>query len=324
MTTTRKKLSFSVADAVKEGLTQKEKSLPSWLFYDAEGDRLFQEIMKMPTYYLTNSEYDIFQKYKNEILTILSAEAEGFNLIEFGAGDGLKTEILLKHFVDEATNFTYKPVDISANVLNLLQERMRKSIPDLDITTINEEYFSALDSLNEARKNPMVVLFMGGNIGNFELEDAQLFVNQITDKLRAGDRIIMGFDMKKDPEMILAAYNDEGGITRQFNMNLLTRLNNELEADFDLANFKHYPCYDPQTGTTKSFLISKKPQTVHLKAINTEINFKAWEHIHVEVSQKFDEEMIENMAKSAGLEVEKYFYDENKYFADLIMRVGSE
>jgi dimethylhistidine N-methyltransferase len=319
-TNTTEKLNFSVADAVKEGLTQKEKSLPSWLFYDAEGDRLFQEIMNMPEYYLTNCEYDIFQKHKDDILSIISADAAGFNLIEFGAGDGMKTEIILKHFVKQNATFNYKPVDISENVLNLLQERMQKSIPDLDIEPINKEYFSALDALNEARKNPMVVLFMGGNIGNFEIEDAQSFVNQIANKLRTGDRIIMGFDMKKDPEMILSAYNDKQGITRQFNMNLLTRLNSELEADFDLEQFKHYPSYNPQTGTTKSFLISQKKQSVELKAIDTTINFKAWEHIHVEVSQKFDEDMIENMATAAGLKVEKYFYDEKEYFADVVMR----
>ncbi|ADR23118.1 dimethylhistidine N-methyltransferase [Marivirga tractuosa] len=318
--TTTEKINFSVADAVKEGLTKKEKSLPSWLFYDAEGDRLFQEIMNMPEYYLTNCEYNIFQKHKDDILSIISSDAAGFNLIEFGAGDGLKTEILLKHFAKQNATFNYKPVDISKNVLNLLQERMQKSIPDLDIEPINKEYFSALDTLNEDRKNPMVVLFMGGNIGNFEIEDAHSFVNQIANKLRNGDRIIMGFDMKKDPEMIRSAYNDAQGITRQFNMNLLTRLNNELDADFDLEQFKHYPSYDPQTGTTKSFLISQKKQTVKLKGIDSTIHFKAWEHIHVEVSQKFDEDMIENLAKEAGLTVEKYFYDEKEYFADVVIR----
>jgi dimethylhistidine N-methyltransferase len=319
-TNTTEKINFSVADAVKEGLTQKEKSLPSWLFYDAEGDRLFQEIMKMPEYYLTNCEYDIFQKHKDEILSIISTDADGFNLIEFGAGDGLKTEILLKHFIEKSATFNYKPVDISANVLNLLQERMQKSIPDLDIIPINKEYFSALDDLNAERKNPMVVLFMGGNIGNFKLDDAQNFIFQIAEKLRTGDQIIMGFDMKKDPEMIRSAYNDKQGITRQFNMNLLKRLNNELDANFDLAEFKHYPSYDPQTGTTKSFLISQKEQEVELKSIDVTIKFKAWEEIHVEVSQKFDEEMIETIASGAGLQVEKYFYDEQNYFADVVMR----
>lgn len=319
-TTTTENISFSVADAVKDGLSKKEKTLPSWLFYDAEGDRLFQKIMNMPEYYLTNCEYDIFQKYKNDILNLITKETNKFSLIEFGAGDGLKTEILLKHFVENDTNFSYKPVDISENVIQLLQNRMEKSIPDLDITPINKEYFSALDEFNEARTNPCIVLFMGGNIGNFEMEDAQSFVNKIAAKLRTGDRFILGFDLKKDPQMILDAYNDAGGITRQFNMNLLKRMNNELDADFDSSAFKHFPTYDPQTGTTKSFLISQKKQEVNLNAIDTIISFDKWEPIHVEISQKFDSEMINEMATKAGLSVEKYFYDDQEYFTDVVMR----
>ena len=318
--TTTEKISFSVAEAVKEGLSQKQKTLPSWLFYDAEGDRLFQEIMKMPEYYLTNCEFDIFQKHKAAILNIISEGVPGFNLIEFGAGNGLKTEILLKHFVAEKAHFNYKPVDISANVLEQLQARMLKSIPELDIEPINKEYFEALENLNIDRKHPMVVLFMGANIGNFEVEDGQLFINKIAANLRAGDQLMMGFDLKKDPEMILSAYNDEKGITRQFNLNLLKRLNTELGANFDLNAFKHFPTYDPQSGTTKSFLVSQKQQTVDFEALEESFQFEAWEPIHVEVSQKFDEEMIENMATAAGLRVEKYFYDDRKYFADVVMR----
>ncbi len=315
-----KTINTAVADAVSEGLSKKHKSLPSWLFYDKEGDRLFQQIMAMPEYYLTDSEFQIFQNHKSEILKTFKGGSSGFNLIEFGAGDGMKTEVLLKHFTEQKANFTYKPVDISASVLQQLTNRMSKSVPDLSIEPINKEYFSALDTLNADRKNPMIVLFMGANIGNFALKEAHQFVKKIADSLRPEDQLMIGFDLKKNPNMILQAYNDEEGITTAFNMNLLTRLNRELESDFDLDQFMHYPYYDPQTGTTKSFIVSKLEQTVNCKAIGQSFVFKAWEPMHVEFSQKFDEEMIDELAGFAGLSVDRYFYDELKYFADVVLK----
>ncbi len=320
MNNSTKTINPAVADAITDGLSNKNKSLPSWLFYDEEGDRLFQQIMAMPEYYLTDSEFQIFQNHKSEILKAFTENSEGFNLIEFGAGDGMKTEVLLKHFTAQKANFTYKPVDISASVLEQLTDRMSKSVPELSIEPINKEYFSALDALNADRKNPMIVLFMGANIGNFALPEAHQFVKKIADSLRPNDQLMIGFDLKKNPNMILKAYNDDKGITTAFNMNLLTRLNNELEADFKLDRFMHYPYYDPQSGTTKSFIVSKEKQTINFRAINQSFHFKAWEPIHVEFSQKFDEEMISELASFAGLSVEQYFYDEQKYFADVVLK----
>ncbi len=315
-----KTINPAVVDAITDGLSNKNKSLPSWLFYDEEGDRLFQQIMAMPEYYLTDSEFQIFQNHKSDILEVFTRNSIGFNLIEFGAGDGMKTEVLLKHFMAQKANFSYKPVDISASVLGQLTERMSKSVPELSIEPINKEYFLALDTLNTDRENPMIVLFMGANIGNFALPEAHQFVKKIADALRPKDKVMIGFDLKKDPNMILSAYNDEQGITTAFNMNLLTRLNNELEADFNLDQFMHYPYYDPQSGTTKSFIVSKEKQTINFRAINQSFHFKAWEPIHVEFSQKFDEEMISELASFAGLSVEQYFYDEKKYFADVVLK----
>lgn len=310
----------AVADEVLNGLSQKNKSLPSWLFYDKQGDKIFQQIMAMPEYYLTDSELEIFQNNKEAILSVFKGDSKGFNLIEFGAGDGMKTEVLLKYFEAQKANFTYKPVDISASVLKQLTNRMNQSVPGLAIEPINKEYFSALEALNIDRKHPMIVLFMGANIGNFELNDAKDFVKRIADSLRKEDQLMIGFDLKKNPNMILEAYNDKQGITTSFNMNLLTRLNNELEADFDLEKFMHYPYYDPQTGTTKSFIVSKQKQTVNFRTLNKAFDFKAWEPIHVEFSQKFDEEMITELARQAGLAVEQYFYDDKKYFADVVLK----
>jgi len=317
--TTAEKLNSVVAKEVVEGLSKKNKSLPSWLFYDEEGDKIFQQIMAMPEYYLTDCEYEIFQEQKSAILKSFSADSPEFNLIEFGAGDGLKTEILLKHFTSEEINFTYRPVDISASVLKQLKKRMQKSLPTLAIDPINKEYFEALDELNEDRKNPVIVLFLGANIGNFHISDAELFVKKIADNLREGDKLMIGFDLKKDPNLILDAYYDKAGITTEFNMNLLRRLNREFSANFDTETFIHYPYYDPQTGTAKSFFVSKMEQHIHFADLEKSFHFKAWEPIHVEFSQKFDHEMIENLATKADLKVEHYFYDSKNYFADVLL-----
>jgi L-histidine N-alpha-methyltransferase len=314
------KINSAVARGVVEGLSKKHKSLPSWLFYDAEGDKIFQKIMAMPEYYLTNAEHEIFEKQKESILNSFSSTSKAFNIIEFGAGDGLKTEVLLKHFSNKDVDFTYRPVDISASVLGQLKARMQRSIPTLKIDPINAEYFDALAELNVERKNPVIVLFMGANIGNFHISDAELFVKKIADALKPGDQFMIGFDLKKDPNLIIDAYCDAAGITTAFNMNLLERLNRELGSDFDLSQFIHYPYYDPQTGTAKSFLVSQKEQDVHFEELDKTFHFKAWEPIHVEFSQKFDEEMIRDLAIKADLKVEKYFYDEREYFADVLLK----
>ncbi len=309
-----------VAKEVINGLSKKQKSLPSWLFYDAEGDKIFQQIMAMPEYYLTNAEYEIFQNQKVAILKHFLSTSNAFNLIEFGAGDGLKTEVLLKHFTDNQIDFNYRPVDISYSVLKQLEERMQKSMPSLKIDPVNKEYFSALEELNHDRQNPMIVLFMGANIGNFHISEAELFVSKIAASFKAGDQLMIGFDLKKNPNLILDAYFDAGGITTRFNMNLLSRLNRELSADFDINQFMHYPYYDPQTGTAKSFIVSKIEQSIHFANLDKTFHFKAWEPIHVEFSQKFDKEMIEELAAKAGLKVAEYFYDEKKYFADVLLK----
>jgi len=318
--TTVAKFNEVIAKEIKLGLGKKNKSLPSWLFYDEEGDKIFQQIMSMPEYYLTDCEYEIFQSQKSQILAAFSKHTKAFNLIEFGAGDGLKTEVLLKHFTSNDINFTYRPVDISASVLKQLKSRMQQSIPDLAIDPINEEYFDALDELNIDRENPVIVLFMGANIGNFHISEAELFVTKIADHFKSGDQLMIGFDLKKDPNIILDAYHDKAGITTAFNMNLLSRLNREFAADFNTDKFMHYPYYDPQTGTAKSFIVSKEAQEVTFEVLSESFHFNAWEPIHVEFSQKFDEEMITELAIKAGLDIVEFFYDEKQYFADVLLR----
>lgn len=308
-----------VAQAVEEGFSKYPKRLPSWLFYDETGDRIFQAIMHMPEYYLTACEYEILQMNKARMLRHFKSDHTPFNLIELGAGDGLKTELLLRYFVEQKTEFIYSPVDVSQTVLDQLEQRLEKSVPQLSIQSIHAKYEEALDQFGRSALRK-VYLFMGANIGNFSVNEATQFVTSISDSMKSHDQLLIGFDLKKDPRLIQAAYDDPHGITCGFNMNLLVRLNRELGAQFQLDQFKHYPYYNPETGMTKSYLVSLKDQNVYFEACNKHVHFDRWEIIHTEVSQKYNLKMIETLAEKSGMEIVEIFYDCKHYFCDVLMR----
>jgi L-histidine Nalpha-methyltransferase len=308
-----------VARAVEEGFSKYPKRLPSWLFYDQTGDKIFQAIMHMPEYYLTACEYEILHMNKEKLLHHFAPDKSPFNLIELGAGDGLKTEILLKHFTAQKASFVYSPVDASETVFDQLKERLSKSVPGLSVNTVNKKYEDALDlfAQDDFRK---VYLFMGANIGNFSVPEAIRLVRNIARSMRPNDQLLIGFDLKKDPRLIQAAYDDPHGITHDFNMNLLVRLNRELGAQFQLDQFSHYPYYDPETGITKSYLVSLQEQLVPFEACDKVVHFDRWEVIHTEVSQKYDMPMIEALAAQAGLALVETFYDCKHYFCDVLLK----
>lgn len=314
------KIQNELAEAVAKGLTEKPKSLPSWLFYDDNGDRIFQEIMAMPEYYLTNCELDILKAHKNNLLEILKRESKQIKLIELGAGDGIKTEVLLKHFLKNKLDFEYNPVDVSAAVLEQLETRLMKNLPHLQIESKNQRFKDAFLEMRSNQQDRKFVLFMGANIGNFSIDDAQLFINQISRQLNQGDYLMVGFDLKKSPRIIQKAYDDPHGITSRFNLNLLQRLNNNLNANFDLDQFEHYSYYDITSGASKSYLVSKIEQKVQLKDLDLEVNFDKAEYIHTEVSQKYDMVMIEKMAEIANLSIKESYFDKDKYFSDVLFQ----
>lgn len=306
------------ARAVIHGLSAKPKHLSSKYFYDEKGDKLFQEIMHMPEYYLTNCEYEILDGYKVNFLELIGKSH--FDLIELGAGDGLKTKVLLDYFVRKEADFTYVPIDISAHVLDLLAKDLSKRWPELDLKLLEGDYFEKLEEMHYRSNARKVILFLGANIGNLAPDEATSFIRRIHEHMDSGDLLITGFDLKKDPEVILNAYSDPAGITAAFNLNLLRRMNKEFEGDFDLDAFKHWETYNPITGATKSYLVSKKNQLVKLKALNRSFEFKAWEAIDVELSQKFSLEEIEEMARKTGFRVLRHFTDHRQYFVDSVWR----
>ncbi|WP_276372204.1 L-histidine N(alpha)-methyltransferase [Chryseolinea sp. H1M3-3] len=306
-----------IIHVVEKGLLRERKSLPSWLFYDENGDRIFQEIMRMPEYYLTACEYEILQMNKGDILKRFHRYGP-FQLVELGAGDGMKTEILLKHFVAEKTDFSYHPIDISSSVLEQLQRRLQKSLPALRYYPQQGEYIDALSKLNLSSEQRKVILFLGSNIGNFTLKRAKEFLKHVSASMHVDDLFFLGVDLKKDPRVIRRAYDDATGITKRFNMNLLSRLNRELGANFMLDQFDHYATYDPETGEAKSYLVSLREQDVYVDALNRNIHFARWEYIHTEVSLKYDQPMLEELAEISGLQIIKQYWDGKHNFTNVI------
>lgn len=306
------------AHDVQQGLSAEPKRLSSKYFYDKNGDRIFQAIMDMPEYYLTRSEFEILDKQKEVFLQLFSQRKEPFNLIEFGAGDGLKTKLLLRHFSEQQAPFRYIPIDISGHVLQLLVNDLKEQLPAVAVEPLQDDYFLALNRLSKTNNNRNVVLFLGSNIGNFTEEEAIRFLKAMGESLNPGDLALVGFDLKKNPEVIRKAYNDPAGITRAFNLNLLSRINRELKADFDLDKFMHYPSYDPLSGEARSYLISRVDQKVHIGSLQQAFCFKVWEPIHVEISRKYDTATIEKYAAKAGFVVKEFFYDRNRFYVNAL------
>lgn len=305
---------------VYNGLTESPKYLSSKYFYDTKGDKLFQDIMKMPEYYLTDSEFSILKNFKEEISVLFSENEDSFNLIELGAGDGKKTKILLEYFSKRNIKFTYQPIDISQNALDQLEKSLNLELPELTVEKLQGTYFEALQKSHALDSTKKIILFLGSNIGNMQHHEAIKFLSSVTEYMNSDDLFLVGFDFKKNPQTILDAYNDSAGITAAFNKNILTRINNSMDANFDLETFKHWETYDPQTGTAKSFLISTIKQEVFLKKIDLKVTFNAWETIHTEVSQKYDNQIVKHLAKKSGLEILTNFNDEKNYFKNYIFK----
>ncbi|WP_419212504.1 L-histidine N(alpha)-methyltransferase [Maribacter sp. X9] len=297
---------------VFKGLTDYPKHLSSKYFYDEKGDKLFQDIMAMPTYYLTDIEYEILETNRTKIADLFSAKGT-FDIIELGAGDGKKTKVILKELSERQIDFTYVPIDISKNALDQLANAIEKELPTVRTQPFQGTYFQALQEMDN-RKNRKIILFLGSNIGNMEHEQAIAFMDKIQQLMQPDDLLFMGFDQKKNPQAILDAYNDKEGVTAAFNKNILTRINTELHSNFDLEQFLHWEVYDPETGTAKSYLVSKIEQQVCVEKLDLLVSFKPWETIHTEISQKYDDDIINWLAKEAGLTLfTSYQTNENQY-----------
>jgi L-histidine N-alpha-methyltransferase len=303
---------------VVNGLRAEHKYLSSKYFYDETGDKLFQQIMASPEYYPTRCEMEILQHQSGAMARLFMEDTPVFDVVELGPGDATKSWFLLRELQKEHAQFTYYPIDISSNVIGWLEDRLPATLPGIRMQGLNGEYLDMLSKAGELSPARKIVLFMGANIGNMTVQQATQFCRQIHDHLQPGDILMIGFDLKKHPRTILDAYNDRQGITRAFNLNLLRRINRELDGDFDLAGFEHFPVYDPGTGSCKSYLISRIAQEVHIG--DKTFTFMENEVIHMEISQKYTLHEIDLMANQTGFEPRHVFYDSKKWFADVLWR----
>jgi L-histidine N-alpha-methyltransferase len=300
-----------------EGLLNKNKSIPSKYFYDVLGDELFTKIMQLPEYYLSRAEFEIFDRHKNELFACCEIVAtKNFELVELGAGDGRKTRVLLQYLLEEGYDFTYVPVDISQNVLNVLQKNVN-DLKGLKIAPQCGDYFDLLEKWKD-NKSQKIVLFLGSNLGNMNDDLAAKFIGNIAEKLKKEDRLWLGLDLKKDGSIVLPAYNDKSGITKEFNLNLLRRINREMGADFNLNKFTHSPEY-LKDGRAVSYLESEEDQRVYIAEIDTTIFFKKGEKILTEISRKYDQDLLYNLISKTNLKIQKQFSDGEDLFSDFVL-----
>src|SRR4051812_23476071 len=218
------RISEQMASAVVEGLLSRPKWLPAWLFYDAVGSQLFSQITELPEYYLTRTERAIFARHSGQMIR-MAAEGDALRIVELGAGSADKTRVLLSAAVDRQDTVVYEPVDVSASALEEAQERIEREIPGVIVSTRVEDYCKGLELDPPALGERRLVLYIGSSIGNFEPDEAQLLLRRVCAALAPGDAILLGVDLAKDKQILLAAYDDAAGVTADFNLNLLVRLN---------------------------------------------------------------------------------------------------
>jgi len=303
----------SFRDAVLGGLAGSPKSVPPTYFYDARGSELFEQICNLPEYYPTRTETSILRRHASDIAGRIGPNAQ---IIEYGSGASEKIRIILDALEAPAA---YMPVDISGEYLGDVAERLAVDYPRLEVTAVVADYrhpFAVPVPRRAARARAS--LFTGSTIGNFSPEEAMGFLRHTARRLSGGGALVIGADLRKDPRLLHAAYNDSAGVTAAFNLNLLTRINRELDGTFDVSAFDHYAFYNPIESRIEMHLVSRRPQRVSVSGRS--FYFGTGESIHTENSYKFDVDGFRDMARRAGFVPEAVWLDDERWFSVHLLR----
>ena len=293
---------------VRRGLAMPQKELDPKYFYDDHGSELFEQITDLPEYYLTRSERSLLVAEVPAIVTAMRPRS----LVELGAGSASKTRIILDAMHDSGVAEQYVPVDVSRDFLEETATRLREIYPQLEVTTAVGDFTRALKL--PWLERPTLFAFLGSTIGNFEPESAVRILRRIAAQMCPGDKFILGADLRKDPAVIEAAYNDRAGVTAEFNLNILRVLNRELGANFDLSAFRHRAFYDRHYYRIEMHLDSDRDQTVMIPDIGS-VSFVRGESIRTELSCKYDEATVSSIFERAGLRLDQWITGEDEVFA---------
>ncbi len=303
-------------DEILIGLKDNPKYISSKYFYDEKGSKIFDSITKHKDYYLTNKEVEVLNRIKNKLPKLFNENK--IDIIELGPGDGSKSKIIIDGFLSNNYEVTYYPIDISIQALKDTKYNLKKN-KKLEVCGIHSEFIEGLNYVKTKSRNKKLILFLGSNIGNFNKNNSRDFINKIISSMNIKDKALIGFDLKKDEKILTKAYNDSDFLTKEFNLNLLTRINNIFNANIDLINFDHIGIYNKSIGAMESFLISLKPQKIFFSDINTTIELNEGEKIHVEYSYKYNEVDIKELLKTTGESNIIFYYDKMRYFADVLL-----
>lgn len=293
------------------GLSAEPKRLPCKYFYDQRGSALFDAICHLDEYYLTRTELEIMDRFAPEMAREIGEEA---TLIEFGSGSSVKTQLLL----EQLDTCVYIPVDISRKQLQISARRLSRLYPQIAVRPVCADFtedFKLSSPLGELSRR--VIYFPGSTIGNFEHDHAVALLRRIAMLGGPSGGLVIGIDLQKDASTIEAAYNDAQGITAQFNLNLLLRINHELGGNFELAQFDHLAFYDKAYNRVDIRLVSRRNQKVEIGS--DVFDFRAGEPIHTEYSHKHTIEQFEGIAAEAGLRLQNCWMDNRQYFAVLFL-----
>jgi dimethylhistidine N-methyltransferase len=323
-----------LATAVREGLTSRPKRLPPWLFYDEAGSRLFDEITERPEYYPTRTERGILAANAERIIA-LTAQPKGvrqfrnnpprLRITELGAGSAGKTRLLLAAAVAHQGTVLYEPVDVSASALETARDRIEREIAGVAVSPRVMDYTHEFELA--ATSDRRLVLYIGSSIGNFDPWQAAELLSGVRSGLKSGDGLLLGVDLVKDEATLVAAYDDAAGVTADFNLNLLARLNRELGADFYLESFEHRAVWNAQESRIEMHLESRIAQRVWLTGLDLggqdlAVDFTRGETIHTENSYKYQPGQPEEMLAAAGFTPVETWTDAQRWFAVCLARVA--
>ena len=306
----------AVVAAVRDGLLRPRKHLPAWLLYDRRGSELFERITELPDYYLTRTERAILAAHAAEMI---DAAGPPLAVVELGAGTASKTGLLLTALLARQPRARYRPVDVSPAALAGAAAELSR-LEGLSVDPVVARYPDELDFLAGPAERTLVV-FLGSNIGNFEPRAARALLAAVRRRLAPADALLVGADLRKPAAELLPAYDDAQGITARFSKNVLERLNHELGANFDLDRFGHLVRWNPSASRIEIYLESRQPQRVRLAALGVELRLRAGERIHTESSYKLSAPRLARLFASAGLQLERSWYDDAHQFGVHLLRV---